>query len=321
MFDNTVHPDPHAWWKAVERVRGNESYKKAFGEVFGTRPTRDGIVKAIAAYERTVLQANSFHDRADVVARVERLQKLAEEGKPANPAAPVTAADYETVLKAALDGKKDADLLAYLGVKDAAGAAAAAKSLANGRELFFGKARCNSCHAGDNYTDNLFHNLGVGAKEGQLEKGQEGRFEKLGFGHKNPELLGAFKTPSARNLRDTFPYMHSGAEKTLEDVVKFYDKGGNVNPYLDPKMRDVEAEKEFQAMGKDAAEQFKKKYPAKEFRVYGGKVIIPLKLNLTEQEQKDLVLFLKALQGEAMDPIVADPKAFPSGAAPAPTKS
>ena len=39
------------------------------------------------------------------------------------------------------------------------------------------------------------------------------------------------------------------------------------------------------------------------------KPIIPLKLGLTAGEKADLVLFLRALQGDPIDPVVADPTA------------
>jgi cytochrome c peroxidase len=49
--------------------------------------------------------------------------------------------------------------------------------------------------------------------------------------------IGAFKTSSLRDVELTAPYMHDGSEKTLLDVVKFYDKGGEANPNLDGGMR------------------------------------------------------------------------------------
>ena len=70
---------------------------------------------------------------------------------------------------------------------------------------------------------------------------------------------GAFKTPTLRSVALTAPYMHDGAFKTLEEVIDFYDKGGGKNPQLDP-------------------------------------FITPL--NLTADEKKDLVEFMKALTGE-----------------------
>ena len=49
--------------------------------------------------------------------------------------------------------------------------------------------------------------------------------------------IGAFKTSMLRDIELTPPYMHNGSEKTLLDVVKFYNKGGEINPNLDGGMR------------------------------------------------------------------------------------
>ncbi|HNC45191.1 MAG TPA: cytochrome-c peroxidase, partial [Acidobacteriota bacterium] len=54
---------------------------------------------------------------------------------------------------------------------------------------------------------------------------------------KQPKDIGAFKTSMLRDIELTAPYMHNGSEKTLLDVVKFYDKGGELNPNLDGGMR------------------------------------------------------------------------------------
>ena len=178
---------------------------------------------------------------------------------------------------------------------------------AAGRNLFFDKARCTNCHTGDTYTDHGFHNLGVGAKDGELPLDEFGRFVRLATGHKDQAFVGAFKTPGVRGLLQTAPYMHSGDEKTLEDVVEFYDRGGNVNPWLDEKMRDTAAEATYikaRAEGKPVDPAVKTYGPTK-------KPVIPLKLNLTAQEKADLVLFLKALNGAPLDPLVSAPKAFP----------
>ena len=48
--------------------------------------------------------------------------------------------------------------------------------------------------------------------------------------------LGAFKTPSLRDIELTTPYMHNGSEKTLIDVVQFYNRGGNPNANLDQRI-------------------------------------------------------------------------------------
>lgn len=300
MFDG----DGHAWGKAIQRLRANPGYVQAFRAVFGTEPTRDGAAKAIAAYERTVLSGNSIQDRAELAMR----KRVAEEETGRFVLQPK---DYETVLNDAF-AKKDRPALEALGLdpdKDAAKAPEVAKKISLGRELFFGKARCNSCHVGDNLTDNQFHNLGVGVKDGKLLPGGEGRFARLPVGHKNPEMMGAFKTPSLRGLVSTGPYMHDGSERTLEAVVDFYDKGGNANEFLDSKMRDYEAEKAF-----ELARRNKTEYKGPPVQTFGKdqKPIVPLKLNLTAEEKAAVVAFLRALQGDPIDPIVADRERYPS---------
>lgn len=69
---------------------------------------------------------------------------------------------------------------------------------------------------------------------------------------------GAFKTPTIRNVEFSAPYMHDGSVKTLEEVVEHYNKGGDPNPYLSDKVK---------------------------------------KLNLSDQDKKDLVAFMKACTG------------------------
>jgi cytochrome c peroxidase len=95
-----------------------------------------------------------------------------------------------------------------------------------GMKVFFGKGHCSACHTGGTFSDNSFHNIGVGmdAKTPDL-----GRYEitKM-IGDK-----GAFKTPGLRDVARTKPYMHDGTFKTLEEVVDHYDKGGIKNPQLD----------------------------------------------------------------------------------------
>ena len=50
---------------------------------------------------------------------------------------------------------------------------------------------------------------------------------------------GAFKTPTVRNVALTAPYMHDGSQKTLEEVVDWYDKGGHPNPHLSDKTEEA----------------------------------------------------------------------------------
>jgi cytochrome c peroxidase len=99
----------------------------------------------------------------------------------------------------------------------------------DGLEIFTGKGHCTACHWGPYFSDGRFHNLGV--REYDPAKPDQGRFDVT----KNPADKGAFKTPTIRDVALRAPYMHSGTEKTLEEVVDLYDKGGRINhPNLDP---------------------------------------------------------------------------------------
>ncbi len=97
------------------------------------------------------------------------------------------------------------------------------------------KGNCTACHeVGADYalfTDNKFHNIGVGADRGNIS--DPGRYEVT----KIEADRGAFKTPTLRNIALTAPYMHDGSLKTLKDVVDFYVGGGNSNPHLDKNIR------------------------------------------------------------------------------------
>lgn len=103
---------------------------------------------------------------------------------------------------------------------------ALSESAQRGMKLFFGKAHCSACHAGSNFTDGAYHNIGVGTLADQPD---EGRFVISTLeGDKY-----SFKTPTLREIARTAPYMHDGSLKTLEEVVDYYSKGGEANDYLD----------------------------------------------------------------------------------------
>jgi cytochrome c peroxidase len=134
----------------------------------------------------------------------------------------------------------------------------------HGLILFREKARCTKCHSGFNFTDEKFHNLGLGWDDNKVDLGRY-------MVTKNAEDIGAFKTPTLREIARSAPYTHDGRFKTLEEVVNFYNQGGVKNPHQDP-------------------------------------LIIPL--DLTDQEKGDLVAFLHTLNGEGWQHVTA-PKSFP----------
>ena len=221
-------------------IRKDPGYVKAFKAVFGVGArdiTMDHVAKAIASFERTVISGDSPFDR------------------------------YR-----------------YGGEPDALDAAQI-----RGLEVFLGQGRCVSCHRIEEtqalFMDNRFHNIGVGFKR---IRGKEARTAEAFLASKragasvdktvltsenmselgrfavteNLTQIGAFKTPTLRNVDLTAPYMHDGSLKTLEDVVDFYNNGG----------REKETD------------------PLSGF-LSGG--IRPL--DLSDQQKEDLVAFLKAL--------------------------
>ena len=100
-----------------------------------------------------------------------------------------------------------------------------------GLEIFNGKGRCTLCHWGGYFSDGRFHNLGVAPATGATF--DEGRQAVT----KDVRDAGKFKTPTVRDAASRPPYMHNGTEKTLEDVVRLYNRGGGPDDAnLDPLM-------------------------------------------------------------------------------------
>ncbi|MDB5352918.1 MAG: cytochrome c peroxidase [Planctomycetota bacterium] len=222
---NSIEMGEQSYEEIVDRLRAIPGYKEQFKNVFGTDVTLDGVAKAIATFERvTALSGGSAFDKYQ------------------NSEAP----DHNKILS---ESQKRGLILFGLQL--------------NGDDDYKtdavrGKASCTKCHAGFNFTDEQFHNLGVGwdAKQGAFK--DPGRWAVTAVGAKNTMELGSFKTPTCRDIAKTAPYMHDGSEPTLEAVIEYYDRGGNANATLD-------------------------------------KDIKPLKL--TKQEKADLVEFMKALTG------------------------
>ncbi len=126
-----------------------------------------------------------------------------------------------TFERTALSGNSPADRYDTGGEANAISASAI-----RGLELFRNKARCTKCHSGYNFTDEKFHNVGIGM---DAAKPDLGRYEVT----KKEEDKGAFKTPTLREIANTGPYMHDGRFKALEEVVTFYNNGGIKNPFQD----------------------------------------------------------------------------------------
>jgi cytochrome c peroxidase len=91
----------------------------------------------------------------------------------------------------------------------------------------FQKAKCTNCHSGFLFTDQQFHNVGIGLKDGKPS--DVGR-QKVTTLEKD---TGAFKTPTLRDVARSGPYFHNGSIASLEEAVRFLVSGGGENPYLD----------------------------------------------------------------------------------------
>jgi len=97
-----------------------------------------------------------------------------------------------------------------------------------GFALFVGKANCAACHAGWNFTDQSFHDIGLAGED--RGRGAVINRAKMDF---------AFKTPTLRNVARRAPYMHDGAVATLEAVIDHYNGKFLKRPTLSRDMRDI----------------------------------------------------------------------------------
>lgn len=100
-----------------------------------------------------------------------------------------------------------------------------------GMALFKGKARCIVCHHGPTLSDGKFHNTGLRPARGA--KRDSGRERVDG----DRRSRGKFRTPMLRNSTRNTPYMHDGSIGAIEDLLEFYNRGGDVGKDLDPDIR------------------------------------------------------------------------------------
>jgi cytochrome c peroxidase len=145
-----------------------------------------------------------------------------------------------------------------------------------GLGVFMKRGRCIACHNGPHFSDGEFHNIGV--PDGHITSNPRVmeviRFDAKRRGYESwadlnedpgralvthdPDDIGRFRTQDLHNIADTAPYMHNGAYPTLEEVVAHYNRGGGDHPNQSGLIN---------------------------------------RLKLTEDEQAQLVAFLKTLSG------------------------
>src|SRR5690606_24376998 len=144
----------------------------------------DHVAQAIAAFERTLVTGPAPYDYYEVVRSFdeqfapEELEALKEEDPEL----------YERYAKAV------------------EGAKGMSESDRRGRELFFSeRVGCTACHAGANFSDEQYHNLGVGMDAAEPDLGRYVVTQE-------EKDKGAFKTPTLRNIEFSPPYMHDGSQ-------------------------------------------------------------------------------------------------------------
>ncbi len=99
--------------------------------------------------------------------------------------------------------------------------------------VFESKGGCWQCHTPPLFTDEGFHNTGIGVRDGNAEPG---RAAVTGLAADT----GRWKTPTLRGVQMSAPYMHDGSLASLDDVVAFYARGGEANAQRDHRLRPVE---------------------------------------------------------------------------------
>lgn len=160
--------------EVVAKLNALEGYKSQFQKVFQSDATPDNVVKAIAAFERTIISGNTAWDRWK-------------------------AGDNQAISQSAWRGWN-----------------------------IFQAIKCNNCHDGVLFTDQQYHNIGIGMDQKEPDLG---RFKVSN----KPEDTAAFKTPTLRDIAKSAPYFHDGSAKTLEEAVDIMLGGGKSNDHLDRK--------------------------------------------------------------------------------------
>jgi cytochrome c peroxidase len=204
-------PDGEA---AVEAIRGDPEYQKAFEAAYGRDINYEDMGRAMAAFERTLIFMDSPFNRF-LQGDEGSISEEAKEGwalfngkgrcmtcHPMNPSNPLGSdnrfhnvgvsarhQDFEGLAKGTLKALKEDD--------------------------------------SDEALDRLALNT---------DMSEVGRFMVT----RNRSDMGAFRTPLLLNIGITPPYMHDGSLKTLWDVMDHYNKGGEANPFLDGGMEALE---------------------------------------------------------------------------------
>lgn len=291
--------------RVAHHVASDAALKRAYEEIFGPVPdlarvpADAGPLGATDDPRRSAWNALTDADRA----AVERV--FANVGK--------ALAAYERLL---LPQNSPFDVFVRaLRENDVRGIETYPAAAQRGLALFLGRANCRSCHVGASFSDQEFHNIGVPARVARRAPGsspapdsarhggietllrdpfnargaysdeKDGeRARELGQLTATPEVWGALRTPSLRNVARTAPYMHQGQFATLREAVEYYSTLKGSVP----------------------------------IGHHGEKVLTPL--NLTESEIADLITFLETLSDPPLPAELLRTPASPLAPANAPTR-
>jgi len=210
--------DIEALSRGVDDSLGMRNAPALVNVVYGKSFFRDGGVPTL---EQQILVPFDDHREFDLnmlyaVERLERHPRYSKMSKEAYGRGPDpftltrSLAAFERTL---ISGNSPYDQFTYQGKQDALTA-----SEKRGLALFEGdKLQCRGCHAGFNFTNELYENNGL--KAVYADTGRARITSK-------PEDVGKFKVPTLRNVELTGPYMHDGSVKSLAAVVEHYQSGG-----------------------------------------------------------------------------------------------
>lgn len=252
LWSQALGPLEHPAEQGVARVfivkHLAKNYRKQYESLFGSLPSQD-LLQTLSDNASPLGNENQKQawDLIDKTVQLQINQVFANAGK--------TLMAYQRQLRMPLspfdkfiDGMAAGNLKSEnnLSVKEV-----------NGLRLFVGKANCVSCHNGSLFTNFEFHN--IGAPESDKQNVDLGRYlgvkqliadeftclsqysdakpndcsEMRFLKKQGAELIGAFKTPSLRNIGKTAPYMQTGQFDTLEQVIEHYN--APTPPYYDRK--------------------------------------------------------------------------------------
>ncbi len=185
---------------------------------------------------------------------------------------------------------------------------ALSKSAKRGMKLFYGKAKCVTCHSGTYQTDHKFHAIAIpqiGPGKGNDQDGHGDYGRELVT--RDPKDRFRFRTPTLRNVALTGPWGHAGSYNSLKRIIKHH---------LDPVKNLYHYQKE------QAVLPFREDLNAKDFVVMNDPSRLELiakanelkKKRLSKDDIKDLISFLVALTDPRSIDLSKDvPMSVPSG--------